>query len=209
VGALVHVKVCGVTTVADAVACVELGASAVGVNFVSSSPRCVTVERGREIARAVKGRTLMVGVVADLGVGEMRRILRDAEIECLQLHGDETVAVLTAMLPHAYKAARVGSKLDVERARAFPGRYLLVDARVEGTIGGTGKTFDWSLVTSLAKERQLTLAGGLTPENVGDAVRAVRPYCVDVASGVESAPGTKDLEKVRTFVAATRDATAE
>ncbi len=206
--AFTHVKICGVTTVADAVACVELGASALGVNFVPSSARRVTLERAREIARAVKGQTLMVGVVADLGVGEMRRLLRDAELECLQLHGDETLAVLTAMLPHAYKAVRIGSKGDVERAQAFPGRYLLADARVEGAIGGTGATFDWSLVASLARERMLTLAGGLTPANVGDAVRAVRPYCVDVASGVESAPGVKDLEKVRAFIAGAHDADA-
>ena len=207
-GPLAHVKICGVTTVADALACVELGASALGVNFVPSSQRRVDVERAREIARAVKGRTLLVGVVADLSVGDMRRLLRDAELECLQLHGDETVAVLTAMQPHAYKAVRVGAKGDVDRARSFPGQYLLVDARVDGALGGTGKTFDWSLVTSLARERKLTLAGGLTPENVGDAVRAVRPYCVDVASGVESAPGVKDLAKVRAFLAATHGAGA-
>jgi len=202
VTSVTHVKICGVTTVADAVACVDLGASALGVNLVPSSPRCVTVERAREIARAVKGRTLMVGVVADLGVGEMRQVLKSAELECLQLHGEETVAELASMLPHAYKAVRVGSRGDVDRARAYPGEYLLVDARVEGALGGTGKTFDWTLVAALAKTRKLTLAGGLTPANVGEAIVAVRPYCVDVASGVESAPGVKDLAKVRAFIAA-------
>ncbi len=201
-----HVKICGVTTVADAVACVDLGASALGVNLVPSSPRCVTIDRAREIARAVKGRTLMVGVVANMGVGEMRLRLRSAELECLQLHGDETVAELVSMLPHAYKAIRVGSKSDVDRARAYPGEYLLVDARVDGALGGTGHTFDWSLVRELATTRKLTLAGGLTPGNVHDAIVAVRPYCVDVASGVESAPGVKDLTKVRAFIEAARAA---
>jgi phosphoribosylanthranilate isomerase len=201
-----HVKICGITTVADAMACVDLGASALGVNVVPQSPRFVTTERAREIARAVKGRTLMVGVVADMGVGEMRELLRSAELECLQLHGDENVATLAAMLPHAYKAMRVGSKSDVDRARAYPGEYLLVDARVDGALGGTGETFDWTLVEELAKTRKLTLAGGLTPSNVRDAIVAVRPYCVDVASGVERAPGVKDLAKVRAFVEAAHHA---
>jgi phosphoribosylanthranilate isomerase len=97
---------------------------------------------------------------------------------------------------------RIGSAADVQRARAFPGKHLLVDARVEGALGGTGVTFDWSLVAPLAGERKLTLAGGLTPANVAEAVRIAHPYCVDVASGVESAPGVKDLSKVRAFIAA-------
>ena len=97
---------------------------------------------------------------------------------------------------------------DVERARAYPGEHLLVDAKVEGLLGGSGTAFDWDLVKDLARERRLTLAGGLRPENVGRAAREVRPYCVDVASGVEPAgsPGEKDLAKVRAFIEAVRRA---
>lgn len=202
---ITHVKICGVTTVEDARMCVEAGASAIGLNFVPSSPRRVVVERARAIARAVKGKALLVAVVADMGVGEMKALLRDAELECLQLHGDETPGIVGAVLPHAYKAVRVASAEDVAEARRYPGPYLLVDARVEGALGGTGKTLDWPLVAELATQRKLTLAGGLTPGNVAEAIRAVRPYCVDVASGVESAPGVKDEGKVRAFVQAARE----
>lgn len=202
----VHVKICGVTTVDDALACVALGASALGVNFVPQSPRRVTVARAREIARAVGDGALVVGVVADLAADDARHLALDAELGCLQLHGDEPPETLSALLPHAYKAIRVADPSDVARARTFPGDYLLVDAKVEGALGGTGATFDWDLVKELARERRLTLAGGLTPENVAAAVRAVRPYCVDVASGVERAPGDKDLDRVRAFVEAVRAA---
>jgi phosphoribosylanthranilate isomerase len=199
------VKVCGVTSVEDAVAAVDAGASAIGLNFVAASPRRVTVERAREIAQAVRGKTLVVGVAADLTVTAMRALANDAQLECLQMHGDESPDDVAAMLPHAYKAVRVGDASDVARARTFPGEYLLVDARVAGALGGTGHVVDWALVAPLARERKLTLAGGLTPANVAEAIRVVQPYCVDVASGVESAPGVKDVGKVRAFIhAATR-----
>jgi len=170
------------------------------VNFVAASPRRVTVERAREIALAVRGRTLVVGVVADLTVAAMRALVKDAQLECLQMHGDESPDDVAAMLPHAYKAVRIGDASDVARARAFPGEHLLVDARVAGALGGTGHVVDWALVVPLARERKLTLAGGLTPANVEEALCAVQPYCVDVASGVESAPGVKDMAKVRAFI---------
>jgi phosphoribosylanthranilate isomerase len=195
---MTHVKVCGVTSVSDAVACAELGVSAIGLNFVPESKRCITLERAREIAAAVP-KVLVVGVVADLDEAELREIR--SVVGCLQFHGDEAPEALLPFLPHAYKAIRVATSSDVERARTYPGEHILVDAKVEGALGGTGATFDWSLVRAFAKERKLTLAGGLTPENVARAVADVAPYCVDVASGVESSPGVKDLAKVRAFVA--------
>ena len=207
---MVHVKICGVTTAADAVASVALGASAIGLNFVPSSPRCVDVATARAIARAVHARApagtkvIVVGVVADLGIDAMQALLREAELDCLQLHGDEPDEVLVALLPHAYKAVRVANADDAARARAVPGDYVLVDAKVDGALGGTGTTFDWTLVEELARTRRLTLAGGLHPGNVERAVRAVQPYCVDVASGVESAPGVKDPALVAAFIEAAR-----
>jgi phosphoribosylanthranilate isomerase len=196
-----HVKVCGVTTVADAIGCAHLGASAIGLNFVPSSPRKVTVERAIEIVAGLRDRNvLIVGVVADLDVEAMRALVRDVGLGCLQLHGSESADTLAALLPHAYKAVRVGNAGDVTAARAFPGDHILVDAKVGGALGGTGSTFDWSLVKELASERRLTLAGGLRPENVARAVREVMPYCVDVASGVEREPGIKDLDAVRAFI---------
>ena len=198
----VHVKICGVTSVEDAVMAVDLGASAVGVNLIPGSVRVVDVKAARAIARAVGGRALVVGVVADLDVDAMRALRDAAELGCLQLHGSEAAGVLAALLPHAYKAFRIGSAADVAMADAYPGDHLLVDAKVPGTLGGTGTTFDWALVVALAARRKVTLAGGLTPDNVAAAVRATRPYCVDVASGVERAgdPRSKDAAKVRAFI---------
>jgi phosphoribosylanthranilate isomerase len=199
-----RVKICGVTTAADALACVDLGADALGVNFVPSSPRYVSEEAARSIVKAVGDRLLVVAVVADLPLERMRA-LRDATgVGCLQLHGSETAADLTALLPHAYKAVRVAGPQDVAIAESMPGDYVMVDARVKGALGGTGHTFDWSLVVGLARTRKLVLAGGLTPDNVAAAVATVHPWCVDVASGVESAPGVKDLDKVRAFIQAAR-----
>jgi phosphoribosylanthranilate isomerase len=200
-----HVKICGVTSAEQALACVEAGASAIGVNFVASSPRRIDVARSREIARVIAGRALLVGVVADLDVDAMRALRKDAALGCLQLHGDEPPEALATLLPHAYKALRVGDARDVERAAHFPGEHILVDAKVAGSLGGTGHTFDWSLVRDLAKARKLTVAGGLTPDNVAAAIAIVHPYCVDVSSGVESGvPGMKDLSRARAFIAAVR-----
>lgn len=200
-----HVKICGVTSKVDALTAIDLGASAIGLNFVASSPRCIDVAQARAIADAIhatNAKVQVVGVVADRSLDELRALVRDAGLDCLQLHGDESPETLSPLLPHAYKAVRIANAADAARAATFPGDHILVDAKVEGALGGTGATFDWSLVTDLAKTKKLTLAGGLTPANVEVAVRAVRPYCVDVASGVESSPGVKDHEKMRAFIEA-------
>jgi len=203
---VVHVKICGITSIDDALAAVDLGASAIGLNFVTGSPRRIDVARACEISRAVGTRALVVGVVADMTVDAMRALVEDAELGCLQLHGDEPPEALVPLLPHAYKAVRIATAEDVTRASSFDGEHILVDAKVEGALGGTGKTFDWSLVKSLATTRKLTVAGGLGRDNVALAVRAVRPYCVDVASGVESSPGVKDRAKMKGFIDAARNA---
>jgi phosphoribosylanthranilate isomerase len=199
-----RVKVCGVMTAEQAVACVELGVDAVGVNFVASSPRRVDERIARDVVAAVGDRALVVGVVAGMTLEAMRALALAAGVGCLQLHGDETAADLAALLPHAYKAVRVAGPEDVAAAEALPGEYVMVDAKVKGVLGGTGHTFDWDLVVGLASRRKLVLAGGLTPDNVRSAVERVRPWCVDVASGVESTPGRKDLGRVRAFVEAAR-----
>jgi phosphoribosylanthranilate isomerase len=201
-----RVKICGVTTVEDARDCADAGADAIGVNFIASSVRRVDPARARAIVDAVGARTLVVGVVANESIDAMRA-LRDATgVGCLQLHGDEDADTVRALLPHAYKAVRVAGPEDVEVARAMPGEFVLVDAKVAGALGGTGHTFDWRLVVDLSAKRRLVLAGGLTPESAAEAVRRVRPWCVDVASGVESSPGRKDPRKVRAFVEAVRAA---
>jgi phosphoribosylanthranilate isomerase len=205
-----RVKVCGITSIVDAEFCVEAGVDAIGVNLIPSSPRCVTHDLVREIVRSVQPRTLVVAVVADLSAHDLIALRASTGVGCLQLHGNESPATLDALLPHAYKAIRVREASDVVTASAFRGDYLLVDAKVDGVLGGTGVCVDPTLVVDLALRRRLTLAGGLDPLNVAHAIRVVRPYCVDVASGVElrGAPRKKDPSRVLDFVAAVRDADA-
>ena len=132
--------------------------------------------------------------------------MKETGIEWAQLHGDEPPETVEALLPNAYKAIGVKDGSAVEIARRFPGEHLLVDASVPGIPGGTGRTFDWTIAETIARERTLTLAGGLVPENVAEAVRIVRPFRVDVASGVESSPGKKDPALVQAFVEAAKSA---
>jgi phosphoribosylanthranilate isomerase len=198
---MARVKVCGVTSVEDALMCIEAGVDAIGLNFWPSSVRRCAEPAARQIADAVAGRVLLVGVFVDAQEQEIARLRATLALGCVQLHGAEPPALVARFLPHAYKALRVRDAGILAEVRTFPGEHVLLDAYVPGVPGGTGATFDWSLAAEVARERKLTLAGGLTPRNVADAVRAVRPYCVDTASGVESAPGVKDPELVRAFVA--------
>jgi phosphoribosylanthranilate isomerase len=203
---MTRVKVCGVTSVEDALMCIEAGVDAIGLNFWPRSVRRCAEQTARQIADAVAGRVLLVGVFVDAEEQEIARLRGALDLGCVQLHGAEPPALVARFLPHAYKALRVRDAGVLAEVRTFPGEHVLLDAYVPGAPGGTGATFDWSLAAQVARERKLTLAGGLTPRNVADAVRAVRPYCADTASGVESAPGVKDPQRVRAFVAAARSA---
>jgi phosphoribosylanthranilate isomerase len=200
----VRVKICGVTNVEDALAAATAGADAVGVNFAAGSPRRVDVELARTIVEALPAEIVSVGVFVDAGERELREVLARTGLRCVQLHGDESPELLALFLPHAYKAIRVRGRESLAVAAQYPGEHILLDAYVPGAHGGTGASFDWSLAAEVALGRRLTLAGGLSPNNVAEAVRIVRPYCVDVASGVESAPGRKDVGLMRAFVAAAK-----
>jgi phosphoribosylanthranilate isomerase len=204
------VKICGVTSVEDARLAVSAGANAVGVNLVRSSKRRVDEETARRIVDAVGGATEVIAVVADVEPEELALLRARLGVAAVQLHGSETPDVLERLLPQAYQALRIATPADVAAARTYGGARLLVDAKVPGELGGTGHTFDWTLVDTLARERALVVAGGLTAENVGAAVRALRPYGVDTASGVEGTdPRKKDPSKVARFVRASRDAARE
>ena len=200
------VKICGVTSVADALACVDLGADAIGLNFVRGSPREIDVATARAIVSALGGRALAVAVVADLSPTDATQLVAETGAGCVQLHGDEPPEVVSALLPHAYKAVRIGDAADVAALGRFPGAHVLVDAKHGRALGGTGTTFDWALVAGVSRTRKLTLAGGLHPGNVAEAIARVAPFCVDVASGVEGTlgPRRKDLARVAAFLAAVR-----
>jgi len=202
---MVEVKICGLTTVDDAVRCVELGADAIGLNFWAGSPRRVDVAKAREIVEAVADRATMVGVFVDFTLDQVRETLQETGIPWAQLHGDEPPELLAELLPHAYKAIGVRDGSAIELARSYPGEHILLDASVPGMPGGTGRTFDWDIAARVAKDRKLTLAGGLNPRNVAEAIKAVNPFRVDVASGVEIAPGQKDHAQLQAFITAARN----
>lgn len=201
----VRVKICGVTSVEDAVACVAAGADAIGLNFWPESPRRCTSQVAKRIMEEIGDEARVVAVLVDQP-REASRLRRDVGLRWLQLHGDETPSELSRWLPEAYKAVRPATELDVDAALRFGGDEILVDARVRGLPGGTGVRAEWSLAERIARNRRVWLAGGLTPDNVRNAIEAVRPYGVDVASGVESAPGKKDLERVRELIQQARTA---
>ncbi len=201
------VKICGLTSVEDARLVVAAGADAIGLNFVPSSKRRVDETTARRIVDAVGADVEVIAVVADAEPAELSALRERFGLDALQLHGNEPPSVLEQLLPNAYQAVRIATAEDVLAARAYGGSRLLADAKVKGELGGTGHTFDWTLVRELARERSVVVAGGLTPENVGAAVLAVRPYGVDTASGVEgSDPRRKDPAKIERFVANARDA---
>jgi phosphoribosylanthranilate isomerase len=201
----VRVKICGVRTLGDAAFAIEAGADLVGINLVPSSVRYLDPPAAAALVALVRARfsrqqVELVAVVADQEPEPLRALLAHTPFDSLQLHGSESAQTVSLLAPIAYKAVRIREAVDVESARSFPGRRLLVDAKVDGQLGGTGERFDWELLGALPRERDLFLAGGLDAENVARAVECVRPFAVDVSSGVESAPGQKDRTLVARFI---------
>jgi phosphoribosylanthranilate isomerase len=199
-----RIKVCGVTRLEDALMLEREGVDAIGFNFVLASPRSVPPNVAASICARLGPATATVAVVANRSAHDVRALLDATGIRWVQFHGDEPPHLVAQFLPFAYKAIAVRDASDVMAAESYAGEHLLVDARVDGLLGGTGQVFDWQLVNALASRRKLTLAGGLNKANVARAIETVRPYCVDVASGVESSPGVKDARLVRAFVQAAR-----
>jgi phosphoribosylanthranilate isomerase len=200
-----RVKICGVTTIDDALMCAEAGADLIGLNFYPKSPRCVTREVAAKIASTLhtlpKPPTL-VGVFVNGTVETMIAVLDECTLDLAQMSGDESEEVVSTMGERGFKAIRITN--DKWPLRVAYDRLVLFDAVVAGQYGGTGKTADWESAAGVAKRCRLLLAGGLAPENVAAAVRHVRPWGVDVASGVESAPGVKDSQKVKAFIRAAK-----
>jgi phosphoribosylanthranilate isomerase len=196
----VLVKICGITCVEDALAAVEAGADALGFNFYSGSPRFTTVEKVARIVQKVPQNTLKVGVFVDAGAEQIERVVREAGLDVAQVHG--AAAGLTVRFWQALAAGPgLSKKMQASAAEAF-----LVDTPAGAQRGGTGRSFDWSLVRGLAGK--IVLAGGLGPDNVAEAIRQVRPWGIDACSRLESAPGRKDAAKVRALIQAVREAEA-
>jgi phosphoribosylanthranilate isomerase len=203
------VKICGITRLEDALAAARAGAVAIGLVFYAASPRCVTPANAAEIIRALPPFITTVGLFVNASAEEVRAALAQAPVELLQFHGEETPEFCRQFGRPYVKAVRVGPGVDLlQYVRAYhDAKALLLDTFVEGLQGGSGVTFDWSLIPrDLALP--VILSGGLTAENVTDALRRVRPLAVDVSSGVESAKGIKDASKIAAFMKGVRNADA-
>jgi phosphoribosylanthranilate isomerase len=202
-----RVKICGITNVADALAAAEAGADMIGLMFYEQSPRHITLATAVEISRALPPFVLRVGVFVNPDEALVNRAIAECGLSLLQFHGDETSEFCTQFGVMSLKALRVRDAESLKTLENFHTDAFLLDAYSPSGLGGTGEKFNWDLAIEAQKlGKPIFLAGGLTPENVPDAVKIVRPFAVDVSSGVESAPGTKDAAKVRAFIQAVRNA---
>jgi len=204
---MVRVKICGITRVEDGLACARLGADAIGLVFYASSSRHVGVAQARAIMAALPPFVTTVGLFVDARPREVQAVLAQLPLDMLQFHGDESPEYCRGFGRPYLKALRVkpGSDL-VQYASAFAdAKGLLLDAHVEGSAGGTGKAFDWSLIPAHLP-LPVVLSGGLSPANVSEAIRRVQPAAVDVSSGVEATKGIKDADKIAAFMQGVRNA---
>jgi phosphoribosylanthranilate isomerase len=203
---MVKVKICGITDRDDALHAAACGADALGFVFYAASSRCVVPEQARAIIAALPPFVTRVGLFVNENPERIRALVAACGLDAVQLHGDELPT--DCLLPpcRVIKGVRPADAGDLPALADYPVTALLVDAAVPGQFGGTGQRADWGLARQLATRHRVILAGGLTPENVGAAVRQVRPYGIDVASGVEISPGRKDPDKVARFIRMAREA---
>ena len=199
----VFIKVCGITRVSDALHAVEQGATALGFVLWPMSPRAITADRAAEIVAELPSHVMSVGVFVNESIDAIRTTAEHVGLTAVQLHGDEPPAYADALEWPVIRAVSVG-EIDFVADAWSPDTALLVDNIDPVRRGGTGTAVDWSQAAGIAKTRRVVLAGGLTPENVAIAIRAVHPFGVDVSSGVESAPGVKDFDKVTQFISNAR-----
>ena len=200
-----QVKICGLTSVADALAAAKAGADMIGLMFYDGSPRHITLATAVEISRALPPFVLRVGVFVNPDEALVARAIAECGLSLLQFHGDEPSDFCTQFGVMSMKALRVRDAESLNQLENFNTDAFLLDAYSQSGFGGTGEKFNWNLAVEAQKfGKPIFLAGGLTPENVAHAVRKVEPFAVDVSSGVESAPGKKDAAKVRAFIAAVR-----
>ena len=207
---MVKVKICGITELEDARHAIRCGADALGFVFFAQSPRCISPERAAEIIRQLPPFVANVGLFVNEDPVRVREIAETCRLAAVQLHGDESAEACAAVSGRkVVKALRVRDEKSLAGAGVYEVSALLLDAWVPGRFGGTGTVFNWQLAAEMARSRPVILAGGLNPANVAEAVRAVRPYAVDVSSGVEISPGKKDRQKVAAFIAAAKKTGAE
>ncbi|HHT9132702.1 MAG TPA: phosphoribosylanthranilate isomerase [Candidatus Tripitaka californicus] len=202
---MVKVKICGITSMTDARTAVELGTDALGFVF-APSPRQISPNRARDIIKRLPPFVTPVGVFVDEAIGRVLDVATYTGLKAVQLHGSETPGYVRDVMGQfwAIKAIRVRTRRDLTRLGRYEAHAFLLDSYVRERLGGTGKPFPWELAREARQLGTIILAGGLNPENVQTAIRTVRPYAVDVSSGVESSPGKKDRQLVREFIQAVK-----
>ncbi len=207
---MVRVKICGITNWTDAELALAAGANALGFNFYRPSPRYIAPSHAQLIITRLPAGVDAVGVFVNPSFAEANQIGLSTDLDVLQLHGDESPEALAEFSGSwtLIKAFRASPEFCAEQLEAYRGQteFFLLDGFSEHARGGTGKTFDWSVAREAKKYGRIFLSGGLTPENVGDAVRQVQPFAVDVCSGVEASPGKKDAARVREFIRTVKEA---
>jgi len=206
---MIRVKICGVTNLGDAKGACDAGANMVGLNFYDKSPRHVSAAEAAKVRAALPTEVEAVGVFVNKTPAEVLKLWRSLKLDAAQLHGDESSEVVSevARSVTVFKAFRVGEEFSLESLEEYTEAYaFLLDAARTGQYGGTGYTTDWALARRAALSHRILLAGGLKVENVAAAIRLVRPYAVDVASGVEAKPGKKDHGRMREFIQEVRRA---
>jgi len=203
----VTVKICGITSEVDAQAAVDAGADAIGFMFYEESPRFITIEQAKTISAALPPHIMRVGVFVNADEAFINRALNECLLNILQFHGDETPEDCGRFPIMTLKAFRVQGPETLEVMQSYSTAGFLLDAYSKDALGGTGETFNWDLAVQAQKfRRPIFLGGGLTPDNVVEAVQKVEPFAVDVSSGVESEPGKKDAVKMQAFVESAKGA---
>ena len=197
---MVKVKICGITNLEDAQAAAEAGADALGFVFYPESPRFIDPGMARAIIARLPVFITTVGVFVDESEDLIRRIIREGGIQVLQFHGTESPVLCSRFREKAIKAIRIRDEENIREMQMYDVDTFLLDTMVEGIKGGTGKTFNWKYAEMAKEHGRIILSGGLNPYNIGDAVRQLKPYGVDVSSGVEIKTGKKDHDKIREFV---------
>ena len=201
----VQVKICGITSIADALTAAQAGADMIGLMFYEKSSRHIAPGLAAQIARSLPPFVVRVGVFVNPTENEVLRAIGECGVSLLQFHGDETPEFCTGFGMMSMKAFRIRDETSLAPMPVFPTDAYLLDAYSASGLGGTGEKFNWDLAVAAKRfGKPVFLAGGLTPDNVAAAVRQVRPFGVDVSSGVESTPGCKDAAKVRAFIAAAK-----
>ncbi|MEE8574770.1 MAG: phosphoribosylanthranilate isomerase [Thermodesulfobacteriota bacterium] len=204
------IKICGITSVPDGEIALEAGADALGFVFYKDSARYVTPDEASIIVSIMPPEVAKVGVFVNEPIDTLVSIAKETEIDTLQLHGDEDEAYLEELLrllpdSRVLKVIKVRDEADIEKIKEFPANTFLLDTFSDISHGGAGETFDWGIALKAKELGRVILAGGLTPDNITDALRTVRPYGVDVSTGVEKSPGKKDREKIKNFIDRIRD----